>query len=171
MPRLNSKDNQILFNARKRNFKYAFIDDYHMEELLLRYSDAGINEFERTVENYVLDSNNAEEYFDDSDWECIYDGDRDSPPEYNIKDNAEASPAIQVLKNTDECMLLDFSEYYLYLFNTPELFQQILAEYELSLYDLIKDSVVDVYPEDLKAEITGASDYNVTADELKELFN
>ena len=171
MPQLNSEDIQILSNARKRKFKYAFIDDYHGEEKLLRYGDAGINEFEYTVKNYVLDSAYADENFNEDDWECTYPGDRDSPPEYDLREDAEAYPVIQVLRDTNEYMLLDFSEYSLYLFNTSETLQHILNEYELQLDDLFKNDIIDVYPEYLKTEIIGASDYNVTADELKELFN
>lgn len=171
MPRLNSEDIQILYDTRKRKFKYAFIDDYHGEEKLLRYGDAGINEFEYTVKNYVLDSAYADENFNEDDWECTYPGDRDSPPEYDLREDAEAYPVIQVLRDTNEYMLLDFSEYSLYLFNTPEIFQHILNGYDLSLDALFKDNIIDVYPENLKAEMIDASDYNVTADELKELFN
>lgn len=170
MPQLNSKDIQTLSNARKRKFKYAFIDDYHGEEMLLRYGDAGIDEFEHTVRCSVLDSENADEYFDEDDWECTYSGDRDSPPEYDLRDDAEACPVIQVLRNTNECMLLDFFEYSLYLFNTSDLFQPVLADYGLSLYDILKDNIIDVYPEKLTIDILDASNHDITIDELKELF-
>ena len=170
MPHLNSEDNQILYNAGKKNFKYAFIDDYHGEEKLLRYGNDGLDEFESQIRYFVLEDE-CKDYFDEDDWECTYPGDRESSPEYDLKEDAEAYPVIQVLRDTNECMLLDLSEYSLYLFNTPEVFQQILAEYDLSLYDLLKDNIIDVHPENLKAEMIDASDYNVTADELKELFN
>ena len=174
MPQLNSKDIQILSNARRRKFKYAFIDDYHGEEMLLRYGDARIDEFEHTVRYIVLDPENADEYFDEDDWECTYSGDRDSPPEYDLRDDAEACPVIQVLRNTTECMLLDFSDYSLYLFNTPSMFQRIFKEYGLPTEDILrrdKRGVYDIYPDSLKIELVFSADCTVIANELEDLFN
>lgn len=171
MPQLNSEDIQILYDARKRNFKYAFIIDYRGDEKTLRCGDVGINEFENAVEETVLDLSHGDIYFDSDDWECTYEGDQESPPDYSLKEDAEAISVIDVVQDTNEWMLLDFSEYYLYLFNTPETFQRILNECGLSEDALFKDNIIDIYPEDIKFEMIDLSNYIITADDLKKLFN
>lgn len=171
MPHLNSQDLQILHNIKQKKFKYAFIDDYHGEEKLLRYGDDGIKEFESYVENTVLDPDYADEYFDRNDWECVYSGDRESPPEYDLKEDAEACSVILVLRNTADGVLLDFSEYTLQLFNNIEQFFDILKEYEIHVSDVFDNNVIDAYPESVLSELMCASDYGITMDELRNLFN
>ena len=172
MPQLNSEDIQIISNARKRNFKYAFIDDYHREVKSLRYSNDGIDEFEYLIEYLVLSPEFAEINFDESDWEYVYEGDRDSPPEYSIKDDAEAYSVIEVFQDDADCMVLTYSDFMtIHLFNTIESLKNILGECNLSIFDICNDGgIIDVYPENLRNELFNMTNYDVTVDEIKELF-
>lgn len=181
MPSINSEDINILNAAIRKKFKYAFI--YTSEDCMLRYSRPGITIFTEIVESILYDDN----FFDNDDYEMTYPGDRDSPPEYSLREDAEACPVINVFKtNNDDCWQLEFapSEDSLYLFNTKEQFQKILNDVNITEAEVLNgctdpqnasiftNSVeVDVEPLEILKELTFISDYDISVDEIQELFN
>ena len=165
MPSINLKDINILNAAIRKKFKYAFI--YTSEDCMLRYGRPGITIFTEMVESILYDDN----FFDNDDYEMTYPGDRDSPPEYSIKEDAEAYSVIEVLQDDVDHMTLTYFEFAtIHLFNTIESLTNILGEYDLSIFDLCNDDILDIYPENLKNELFNMTNYGVTVDEIKELF-
>lgn len=180
MPSINSEDISILNAAIRKKFKYAFI--YTSEDCMVRYSEPGITIFTEMVESILYDGN----FFDDDDYEMTYSGDHDSPPEYGLKENAEAHPVIEPWKTGDDYWQLEFapSEDSLYLFNTKEQFQKILNDVNITEAEVLNGYTdpqnasifthsveIDVEPLEILKELTFIGNYDISVDEIRELFN
>lgn len=147
--RINSNDVDILNNASSDKFKYGLLYSENANSVIIKFANELITELWDELDNLSDDNDN---YYDDA-FEMTYPGDRDSPPEYELTENAVMVPAL------DECILYNgklktvsnyITDETLFLFSDLELLKYILKDIGYELKDIYNSSKIDIECSDKK---------------------